>query len=376
MHLGVNLLYLVPGETGGRETYARELVPRLLRAEPSLRITLFMNREAAGARDATWREVGRVVRIPVSGRSRAQWVIGEQLVLPRAAARAGVDVLHSLANFAPLTGRFARVVTVHDLLYLRHPEFHSTLMRLGTRALVPRGARRSDRVITVSASSRDEIVRLLGIPEERIDVVPNGLGVTSGGVAAEPWRPEAVAGRPIVLSVGTRLRHKNLAALIDAAALIPATERPAFVFAGGATELDAELTARAARMGVAQDVVLIPWLPPAQLEGLYAAATCFAMPTLYEGFGMPVLEAMARGVPVACSDLPVLREVAGSAARFFDPRDPATIATALSELIADDTQRKRLEAAGYERASRFTWEKAAEATLRAYERATASLPGL
>jgi len=376
MHLGLNLLYLVPGETGGRETYARELIPRLLSAEPSLRITLFLNREAAGAPDTTWQEVGRVVRIPVSGRSRAQWVMGEQLALPRAAARAGVDVLHSLANFAPLTGPFARVVTVHDLLYLRHPEFHSTLMRLGTRALVPRGARRSDRVITVSASSRDEIVRLLGIPDERIDVVPNGLGVTSGGVDAEPWHPEAAAGRPMVLSVGTRLRHKNLAALIDAAALMPGGERPVFVFAGGATALDAELTAQAGRMGVAQDVVLIPWLPPSKLEGLYAAATCFAMPTLYEGFGMPVLEAMARGVPVACSDLPVLREVAGSAARFFDPRDPATIAAALGELVADEGQRKRLRTAGYERASRFTWENAAEGTLRAYERATASLPGL
>jgi glycosyltransferase involved in cell wall biosynthesis len=369
MHVGLNLLYLVPGETGGRETYARELIPRLASAAPALRITLFLNREAADAPGLAWQEAGRVVRIPVSGRNRAQWAVGEQLLLPRAAARAGVELLHSLANFAPAWGPFARVVTVHDLLYLRHPEFHSALMRLGTRTLVPLGARRSDRVITVSRSSREELVRLLGIPEERIDVVPNGLGVTTAGDGAEPWLPKAVAGRPIVLSVATRLPHKNLGALVEAAALMPPDERPLFVLAGGATELDGELTSRAGRLGVAGDVVLTPWLPPAKLEGLYAAATCFAMPTLYEGFGMPVLEAMARGVPVACSDLPVLREVAGSAARFFDPRDPRTIATALRELLAHEPERERLRAAGYERAGRYTWEAAAEATLRSYERA-------
>jgi glycosyltransferase involved in cell wall biosynthesis len=376
MHVGLNLLYLVPGETGGRETYARELIPRLAESDPGLRITLFLNREAAAAPGAPWREAGRVIRMPVSGRSRAQWAAGEQLLLSRAAARAGVDVLHSLANFAPAWGGFARVVTVHDLLYLRHPEFLSALMRLGTRALVPLGARRSDRVITVSESSRDELVRLLRIPERRIDVVPNGLGVTTAGETAEPWLPPAGAGRPIVLSVATRLRHKNLGALVEAAALIPPGERPLFVLAGGATELDGELTARAQQLGVAGDVVLTPWLPPERLEGLYAAATCFAMPTLYEGFGLPVLEAMARGVPVACSDLPVLREVAGPAARFFDPHDPSTIATALRELLADEPERDRLRAAGRDRAAGYTWDAAAQATLRSYERATDRLRDL
>jgi glycosyltransferase involved in cell wall biosynthesis len=374
MHLGVNLLYLVPGETGGRETYARELIPRLAEADPTLRITLFLNREAAATSGASWGEAGRVVRIPVSGRSRAEWATGEQLLLPRAAARAGVDVLHSLANFAPAWGRFVRVVTVHDLLYLRHPEFLSALMRLGTRTLVPLGARRSDRVITVSESSREELVRLLRIPDRRIDVVPNGLGATTAHGPAEAWVPEGAAGRPVVLSVATRLPHKNLGALVEAAALMPAGERPAFVLAGGVTKLDAELVAQAGRLGVADDVVLAPWLPPAKLEGLYAAASCLALPTLYEGFGMPVLEAMARGVPVACADLPVLREVAGPAARFFDPRDPESIARALRELLASEPERERLRAAGYERTARYTWEAAAEATLESYKRAADSVP--
>src|SRR5439155_10117827 len=134
-------------------------------------------------------------------------------------------------------------------------EFHSPLMRLGTRTLVPLGARRSDRVITGSATSRDELVHLLGIPAERIDVVPNGVGVTVVD-GAEPWTPDEVAGRPVVLSVATRLRHKNLTALVEAAALIPAEERPIFVLAGGPTELDAELQTRASGLGVAADVLI------------------------------------------------------------------------------------------------------------------------
>jgi glycosyltransferase involved in cell wall biosynthesis len=368
--VGLNLIFLVPGETGGRETYVRELIPRLRAAEPDLRLTLFVNREAAAGRGEPWHEAGRVVRLPVSGRSRAQWALGEQVLLPRYAARAGVDLVHSPGNFAPAWGRFARVTTVHDLLYLRYPEFHSPLMRWGTGALLPLGARRANRVITVSRASRDELVALLGLPPERIDVVPNGT--TRGAAAARPWRPEGVGERPIVLSVATRLRHKNMDALVEAAGLIPAPQRPAFVLAGGATELDAELRAHAAEVGVERDVILLPRLPPHQLDGLYAAATCYAMPTLYEGFGLPVLEAMARGVPVACSDIPVLREVAGDAAHWFDPRDPVTIAAAVRELIGDEALRERLRAAGTERASSFTWEAAAGATIESYQRAVDS----
>src|SRR5947208_13502333 len=126
MHVGLNLIFLVPGETGGMEVYARELIPALLAEAPAgTRFTAFINREAAAARDGPWGELLPAVTVPVSARNRVQWVLGEQAWLPHLAAHERVDLVHSLASTAPLRGRFRRVVTVHDLIYLRFPDTHA-----------------------------------------------------------------------------------------------------------------------------------------------------------------------------------------------------------------------------------------------------------
>src|SRR5207248_7579969 len=138
-----NLVYLVPGETGGMEIYARELIPELVAAAPQARFTAFVNREAAGDRTAPWGQLIPAVTVPVHARNRLEWVRGEQQLLPRLAARAGVDLVHSLASTAPAHGRFRRVVTVHDLIYLIHPEAHGGLRARGMREVVPRAGRRS-----------------------------------------------------------------------------------------------------------------------------------------------------------------------------------------------------------------------------------------
>src|SRR5271165_6900761 len=137
------------------EVYARELIPALLaQAPPGMRFTAFINREAAGA-DGPWGELLPAVTIPVHARNRIQWVLGEQTLLPRLASRAGVDLVHSMASTAPLWGRFRRVVTVHDLIYARFPDAHAGVRDKGMKVLVPRAARRSDRVIVDSHSTRD-----------------------------------------------------------------------------------------------------------------------------------------------------------------------------------------------------------------------------
>ncbi|HEV7938790.1 MAG TPA: glycosyltransferase, partial [Solirubrobacteraceae bacterium] len=173
MHVGLNLIFLVPGETGGMEVAARELIPALLAEAPAgMRFTAFVNREAAAAKDGPWGELLPAVTVPVNARNRVQWVLGEQTLLPPAAMRARVDLVHSLASTAPLWGRFRRVVTVHDLIYARFPEAHAGIRDKGMRVLVPQAARRSDRVIADSRSTRDDLVELLGIRAELIDVVP------------------------------------------------------------------------------------------------------------------------------------------------------------------------------------------------------------
>jgi glycosyltransferase involved in cell wall biosynthesis len=363
-HVGLNLIFLVPGETGGMETYARELLPRLAQ-DTTGRLTAFVNREAAGVDLGVETEV-----VPVRASSRLEWVRGEQLLLPRLAERAGVDLLHSLGGTAPGWGRFRRIVTIHDLHYRTVPDAHFGLRGQGMRVLVPLAARRTDRVIAVSRTARDELVTLLRVPEERVDVVPHGVGA-SARVApmpeAEVRARHDLGDRPVVLSVSAKRPHKNLMRLLDAHARLQ--PRPVLVLPGYPTEHETELRRRAEHLGTAADVRFLGWVAPAELEGLYGAASAFVFPSLAEGFGLPVLEAMARGVPVACSGTGAVAEVAGTAALRFDPLDVSAIAAAIVMLLTDAALAERLRAAGRERAAQFTWGAAARGTLASYERA-------
>ncbi len=371
-HVGLNLVFLVPGETGGMEVAARELIPELVAAAPDTRFTAFINREAAAAGDGPWGELMPSVTVPVNSRNRVQWVLGEQTLLPVLARRAGVELMHSLASTAPVWGPFRRVVTVHDLIYARFPDAHSGIRDKGMRVLVPAGARRSHRVIADSQSTRDDLVSMLGIDERHIDVVPLGLGtVQRVPVLGEAQTRERfdLGARAVLLSLSAKRPHKNLAALIGALALIPADRRPVLIMPGYPTWHEQELRERAAAAGVAQDIRFLDWVSGEELEGLWAVASAFVFPSLYEGFGLPVLEAMARGVPVACSNASSLPEVAGDAALLFDPTSESQIADAVGVLLDNAAEAERLRVAGLQRAATFTWKRTAELTLASYERA-------
>jgi glycosyltransferase involved in cell wall biosynthesis len=369
MRVGLDLLYLVPGESGGRETYARELVPALLERSPELELVAFVNRDS-GAKLAGELAAGvRGVVLPVSARSRAQWALGELALVSVAARRARVDLLHSMANFAPPWGRFRRVVTIHDLQYRAVPEQISAPVRALTGALVSLAARRADRILAVSAAGADELVKELGVGRDRIDVVPNGVRPPGPApTAAEVRECLGLGTRQVALSVATNLPHKNLGALVDALALIGPQERPLLVLAGHATD-DGSLAQRAHARGVIDNVHVLGACSTEQLDALYATADCLVLPTLHEGFGLPVLEAMARSVPVACSDIAALREVAGDAAIFFDPRQPHEIATAVVRLLGERALADGLVEAGVTRAVAFSWSAAAAGTLASYQRA-------
>ena len=247
------------------EVYARELIAQLVeQAPPGTRFTAFINREAAAA-GGPWGELLPAVTVPVRARRREQWVLGEQALLPVMARRAGVDIVHSLASTAPVWGPFARVVTVHDLIYARFPEAHPGLRDRGMGLLVPAAARRADRVIADSHSTRSDIVELLGVSEQKIDVVPLGVGALGGASplsAADTRGRFGLGERDIVLSLSAKRPHKNLLALLGALALISADRRPLLVLPGYSTWHEAELRARAVQLGVDQDVRLLGWLRP------------------------------------------------------------------------------------------------------------------
>jgi glycosyltransferase involved in cell wall biosynthesis len=367
MHVGFNLVFMVPGETGGMEVAARALIPALRDAAPGARFTAFVNREAADEELG----VDRVV-VPVDATRRVEWVRGEQQLLPGLARRAGCDLVHSLGSTAPAWGRFARVTTIHDLNYLVVPDAHFGLRGLGMRVLVPLAARTSHRVLADSASTRGDLVDRLGLPPAKVDIVPLGLGrpATATPTAADELRRRLALGhRPVVLSLSAKRPHKNLRGLLDALARIPPDRRPVLVLPGYPTPHEAELREHATALGLDEDVRFVGWTSAEDVEGLFAICAAFAFPSFYEGFGLPVLEAMTRGVPVACSDRASLPEVAGDAALLFDPADPASIASALERLLSDTGEADRLRAAGRARAASFTWARAAELTLASYERA-------
>jgi glycosyltransferase involved in cell wall biosynthesis len=375
MHVGLNLVFLVPGETGGMEIAARELIPELLAVAPKgMRFTAFVNREAA-ATGGPWAELLPAVTVPVRARRREQWVLGEQAMLPVLAARAGVDLLHSLGSTAPVWGPFRRVVTVHDLIYARYPDAHPGLRARGMKLLVPAAARRSDRVITDSISTREDVTALLGVSRERIDVVPLGIGTvrrSAPAPAAELRERFSLDGRRVVLSLSAKRPHKNLGTLIAALGRIAAERRPVLVLPGYPTWHEQELHERARAARVERDVRFPGWLDERTVEGLWELADAFAFPSLYEGFGLPVLEAMARGVPVACSNTSSLPEVAGDAALLFDPLDEAAVASSIERIVSDPAEADRLRRAGLVRAREFTWTRTARLTLDSYERAASA----
>jgi glycosyltransferase involved in cell wall biosynthesis len=374
MQVALNLSFLTPGEMGGLEVYARRLSEALASRHD---VTLTMLLPHASAHDQPWPQLGRVVALPLDPRRREQWVLADQVHVPRAAARNGVDVLHSLASTGPLRGRVPRLVTIHDLNYRTHPEAHFGARALGMRVLVPAAAQRSRRVIVPSRATATEVVRHLRVPKTKVDVVPEAVGRPPDAAGDSPGQVRAsldAGERQLLLTVSAKRPHKNLMRLLGALARLPIGRRPLLVMPGYRTEYEGKLRTRADELGLGRDVRFLGWVSDAELEGLYRAADAFVFPSLSEGFGLPVLEAMARGVPVATSGRTSLTEVAGGAALLFDAEDEASIAGAIERLLSDHELARRLATAGPERAARFSWAATAEGTVAAYRRALAARP--
>ena len=271
----------------------------------------------------------------------------EQLVLPVSARRAAAILCP--ANLAPLAGR-RNVVVVHDVAPLREPGWYSDLYVRWQRAILPRIARRAARVIAPSAFSKAEVVELLGVPESRVAVVPGGVDArfTPSADAAGARRALGLEGKDYVLTVASRTARKNLTVL-DLAARRLAARGVALVAAGGDRPQfrDAASTAGVRALGHVDDALL---------PGLYAGAAAFVLPSLYEGFGLTALEALAAGVPVVAADRGALPEVCGDAAQLVDPTDAEAVAAALERAL-DDPDAWR--AAGPPRAAPLTWEATA-----------------
>jgi glycosyltransferase involved in cell wall biosynthesis len=372
MRAGINAVFLEPG-MGGLETYVLRLTPALLAADPSLRLTIVCN-SAGGEllRAQPW--AGEVSFVTPAATRRGLRAVYELTALGLLAGRS-FDLLHSPAMTAPLATRAANVVVLPDTTWITVPDLNrgqAGTVRLW-RAVVPRVARRADRVIAISAAAAADVERHLRVPAERIDVIPLGYR-SPDRVEATPERALreqlGLGSGPIVLNVGAKKEHKNQLRLIQALASIrEAVPDASLVLAGASTPYEAKLRAEASRHGLQEVVAMPDYVSDADLAGLYGAASVFAFPSLNEGFGLPILEAMGRDLPVVTSRTSSLPEVAGDAAVLVEPSSVEEIADATTRVLTDGRLRERLVAAGRARLAAFTWERTAERTLETWQRA-------
>jgi glycosyltransferase involved in cell wall biosynthesis len=289
-----------------------------------------------------------------AGRPEIAW---EQAGWPARLHADPPDLLHAPNCFLPLLRPCPGVVTVHDLAFEVHPHDFEPRTGWKYRTFARRAVASAEAVICVSHATRDDVLERYGPDPARVHVVPNAPSLrvdATGGCGPSPERAE----RPYLLAIGDLRGKKNLERLADAWERSGLPHRLVVAGAGGGA--GAERIARGLR---ARGVELPGYLPDAELDALLRGADVLVHPSLFEGFGLVLLEAMARGVPVACSAIPSLRETAGGAAVLFDPRDPDDLARALHEALA---RRDALAAAGRTRVAGFTWDRSAAETAAVY----------
>jgi glycosyltransferase involved in cell wall biosynthesis len=358
--IGINALYLIPGGVGGTEIYLREILAALAEIDAKNEYFIFTNLETGAGlipRQANFLLVPQAVHAAF----RPARILWEQIALPREAARWRLDVMFNPGFTAPLAARSTNVTTFHDLQHKRHPEHFRWFDLPFWRILLWASARRSVRLIVPSEATCADLLRYYGIPPERVAVIPHGVN-------AEFFKLPRQELEPLLLCVSTLHPHKNIERLIRAYAHRPRKQR--LVLAGMRGFHARAIERLIAKLGLEDRIEITGWIPRDKLMALYDRAWAFVYPSTFEGFGMPVLEAMAAGIPTACSDIAPLRELAGDAALLFDPSDEHAMAEALDRIVEDENLRRRLTESGPDRARGFTWRRAASATLNALTRGT------
>jgi glycosyltransferase involved in cell wall biosynthesis len=373
--VGVNLLFCVPGVVGGSEDYAvRTLLAYAEHGPSDPALTLFVPRPLLDAHPDL-AAAHRCVTAPVSGRSKVLRVAAESSWLAWWARRGGFDLFHHVGGRMPAVRSTPGIVTIHDLQPLHAPErFHPAKRWFITWSL-PRSARAAVHVIAVSEAVAADVVTRLGVPPERVTTVSSGIVAPSVTVPPPPAvRARLEAGRRLLVYPAITHAHKGHAVLLAAfGRLAPAYPDVDLVLTGGAGAAETEVAVAAAALG--DRVVRLGRVAREELDATVAGAEALVFPSLFEGFGLPVLEAMAAGVPVVCSDLPPLREVAGGAARLVPPGDVTALVAAIEDRLGDRPPRAVVAEAGRVRAGAYSPARSAERLAAAYRTALAAVRG-
>jgi len=369
-HVGINA-HLISGQEGYRRAgihhYITQLLNHLPQSDQGLSFTIFTNNPA----DLVPNPAGRVVSGPWPTRRRTLRILWEQLAWPVMAVRRELDLVHSLAFVTPILNPCPAVVTVYDLSFVHYPKRYPALQRIYLASQTRRSCRSARRVVAISQSGRRDVHELFGVPLEQIDVV-------SPGVAAEfQRRPvteiEAFRQRErlpsrFVLHVGTLQPRKNIPVLIEAFAKL---RRPdvGLVLVGGKGWFYEEIFARVRELSLQEQVRFAGYVPDADLPLWYNAVAVLVFPSVYEGFGMPVVQAMACGTRVVATNASAIPEAAGGVARMFDALDVEALSHELATILDQPELAAAMGEQGQQQAKQFSWQQAGRDMLAVYQRA-------
>jgi glycosyltransferase involved in cell wall biosynthesis len=375
MRIGINLLHLLPGGIFGSETYIRNLLSGLASIDTSHEYVLFTNTDNHDSLRLSGGNFQRVL-CPLAARPQIRRVVYEQAILPLLATRHRLDVLHSPGYTAPLNVPCANVVSILDMLYRVYPRIIPQPKRSFWQVSIPLSARRCHAVLTISENSGRDIVKYLHIPAEKIVVshlaVDQQLVDSYRGLQSEQARNDKVGGLiekgPYVFTLINSINgHKNLLGLLMAFKELHRRLPDTRLVVGGRAGEEAKTQRVLEALGLREAVLLPGYLTAEDIVRLYIRAAAYVIPSLFEGFGLPALEAMYFGVPVVCSNAGSLPEVVGDAGIFFDPKDHSKMSECLYRVLTDGTLRSELIQKGRNRVSGFTWQETARKTLLAYE---------
>ena len=357
LRLGVNTLFYLPGEVGGSETYLLETLRALSRLPAGPDLVLFSNAENDGKLRAEFPDA-EVVESGIGATSRVVRILAEQVQLPWLARRAGVDVLWSPGYTAPAFASCPQVVSILDMQYKRFPQDVSWLAARTMDMIYPLSARRCDAVVAISEFAKTEAVHFIGVPPEKVTVTLLAADPAFGERAGPP--PQAVQSAPYLLCVAHTYPHKNVALLVRAFNQIAAQIPHRLVLVGKARLGEPEVAA-ALKESPPGRVIRFPGMEWPELLKCYQAADWFVFPSLYEGFGLPVLESMCAGTPVLTTREASIPEIGADCVRYADGRDEAAFSEALrAAVLLPADERARLVEAARKRSEVFTWEASAE----------------
>ncbi|MBI3754626.1 MAG: glycosyltransferase family 4 protein [Deltaproteobacteria bacterium] len=373
MRIGINTLFFIPGKVGGSETYIRNLIAKLSDIDSENEYFIFANRENFNE-FKTGRPNFHKMLCPINASFKPGRILWEQFVLPFQTLKYKIDILFSPGYTAPIFIGCKQVVTIHDLNYYYHPDDFSSLELLFWRLLVPLSARAANRVITISKNSKRDIENILKVSPDKVDLIYEAANMFPdfggwGDENIEKVKKKYCIDGKYILSIAAMHPHKNIHRLIEAYKILKDKYGTShkLVLVGMKAWASKAVEGAIKGMSLEKDVIFTGWVPLEDIPIFYKGAAVFVFPSLFEGFGIPPLEAMTCGTPVAVSNITSLPEVVGDAGKYFNPYDVEDIASKVYEVITSTALREELIKKGFEQAKKFFWEKTAKQTVDVFK---------